>query len=279
MIFDLSINNRLHGKVYIFKKENQLIASVITSANFTNNGLHRNHEWGIEIDDIKEMLQLEKSILGSIEYSSISLQEIQRMRDHIASIPPLPSSAVVPVIALDLTKFISTAQPIISITRNIKYWLKPTGSSEAWVDPKESYDREITLLHFSTRPPTGVHVGDILIGYSIGWGRMLGLFEVLTDPEHVSDEEMEEEEWMERWPWYVQGRNLCPGFGANWWQLNLQLVELKEKYQQNDPSLIVTQAGNISFGALNFGQDKIELTAEFAVFVMNEIMEINNRLG
>lgn len=279
LILDLSINNRLHGKIYIFKNEDQLLAAVVTSANFTNNGLHRNHEWGIEIDDVSEIKQLEHSILNSIEYSGITRQEIQKMEQQVNAIPPLPPATVVPIISLDLTKLVHTALSTIPVNRQIKYWLKPTGSSDAWVDRKESYDREITFLHFSTKKPKGVRKGDVLIGYAIGWGHILGLFEVISEPQHVTEEEMDEEEWMNRWPWYVEGRNLTPGFGANWWQLNLQLASLKDAYQLTNPNLPVTQAGNTGFGALNFGQDKIELTPEFATFVMNQMIEINNRLG
>jgi len=280
LLFDLSINNRLHGKIYLFKKETRSLAAIVTSANFTNNGLHRNHEWGIEIDDAFEIQQLETAILSSIEYSGISQNEVELMMQAIDALPRSPSpAAALPHIPLDLTRFVHTSTPAVAVNRQIKYWLKPTGSSDAWVDPSESYDREITLLHFSVKKPVGVRIGDILIGYSIGWGRLLGLFEVISEPQYVTDVQKEEEDWMECWPWYVEGRNLTPGFGANWWQLDLQLDMLRNEYQQADPDLPVTQAGNTGFGALSFGQDKLQLDSNFAAFVINRIMEINNRLG
>jgi len=39
------IDNNLHGKVYIFKQAGVPIAGIITSANLTDAGLNRNHEW------------------------------------------------------------------------------------------------------------------------------------------------------------------------------------------------------------------------------------------
>jgi phosphatidylserine/phosphatidylglycerophosphate/cardiolipin synthase-like enzyme len=41
----------LHGKVYFFKDEGVAFAAIITSANFTDNGLRRNAEWGVAIRD------------------------------------------------------------------------------------------------------------------------------------------------------------------------------------------------------------------------------------
>ena len=51
--FKISINNRLHGKIYIFKKSDKPFKAIITSANFTDSGLSYNHEWWIEISDIE----------------------------------------------------------------------------------------------------------------------------------------------------------------------------------------------------------------------------------
>jgi phosphatidylserine/phosphatidylglycerophosphate/cardiolipin synthase-like enzyme len=55
----ISLNNKLHGKIYIFKKSGSYIAAIISSANFTGSGLSRNHEWGVEISDSTEIENLE----------------------------------------------------------------------------------------------------------------------------------------------------------------------------------------------------------------------------
>jgi hypothetical protein len=63
----ISLNNKLHGKVYIFKKDSVCISAIITSANFTYNGLVQNHEWGIEIEDHKVICEVENDLINSIE--------------------------------------------------------------------------------------------------------------------------------------------------------------------------------------------------------------------
>ena len=47
----IRIDNDLHGKVYIGKKDNQYVGCIITSANFTHKGMEQNHEWGVFLDD------------------------------------------------------------------------------------------------------------------------------------------------------------------------------------------------------------------------------------
>ena len=55
------INNSLHGKIYIFKKCDNLKA-LVTSANLTQSGFYNNHEWGLLIDDSKIIKQLESHL-------------------------------------------------------------------------------------------------------------------------------------------------------------------------------------------------------------------------
>ena len=47
----LMIDNKLHGKVYVFMKDGKAKAAIISSANLTRNGMELNHEWGVQIDE------------------------------------------------------------------------------------------------------------------------------------------------------------------------------------------------------------------------------------
>lgn len=48
------IDNDLHGKIYIGKSEDKYVGCIISSANFTNNGLEHNHEWSVFMDSQEE---------------------------------------------------------------------------------------------------------------------------------------------------------------------------------------------------------------------------------
>ena len=42
--FEVRVDNKLHGKIYIALKNNSPVKGIITSANFTDNGLKYSHE-------------------------------------------------------------------------------------------------------------------------------------------------------------------------------------------------------------------------------------------
>lgn len=49
----VKIDNQLQGKVYIGRKDLNYTGAIVTSANFTENGLENNHEWGFYMNDQK----------------------------------------------------------------------------------------------------------------------------------------------------------------------------------------------------------------------------------
>ena len=63
----IRIDNTLHGKVYIFKKNNAPFAAIITSANLTQHGLELNNEWGCLIEDAKAIEGVEKQLLADTD--------------------------------------------------------------------------------------------------------------------------------------------------------------------------------------------------------------------
>src|SRR5690606_279125 len=64
---NISLNNKLHGKIYIFKMSGKYIGGLISSANFTDSGLWLNHEWGITLKGEDNLEELETSITNTIE--------------------------------------------------------------------------------------------------------------------------------------------------------------------------------------------------------------------
>lgn len=47
IIYEVIIDEKLHGKVYMFYKDKKEIGTIISSANLTQKGLINNHEWGV----------------------------------------------------------------------------------------------------------------------------------------------------------------------------------------------------------------------------------------
>jgi len=105
---DISLNvlveNSLHGKIYIAKFNEQAVGAVLTSANFTRNGLKVNNEWGVSINDNTQIQTIEEGILSKVVLEPIQRQHIDQFLIEVKKQPPpTPKNEC----DLDLTKQIS----------------------------------------------------------------------------------------------------------------------------------------------------------------------------
>ena len=86
--FNLSvkIDNQLHGKVYIGMRDENYTGAIVTSANFTDNGLENNHEWGIFFNDQKEISNMHQQIVkdASLELTEKALMKMKQDRLRLA---------------------------------------------------------------------------------------------------------------------------------------------------------------------------------------------------
>lgn len=274
----ISLNNKLHGKIYIFKSQGTIISAIISSANFTDSGLSRNHEWGIEIFDKTQIENLESSIKNSIEFSNISFDELHRMYVATTDFLDREPQTETRNIELTLTDFLAATSWTNQLDDTIEYWFKPIGVSDRPVTEDRLFDKLDDELHFSKQRPNGVKPNDILICYGVGSTKMLSVYRVTSFPIKATDEEIEDEgEWLERWPWYVEAHNLTPNFGATWYEHNLFKNDLLDEYLTINPDKPITAVGTQTLGSLNFGKDKLKLDIDFAKFIINKIVNINDR--
>ncbi len=108
VICSISLNNKLHGKIYIFKKSGSYVGGMISSANFTDNGLWINHEWGVAFTSQDTLLNLETSIKKSIEpeFNNLSHKSILDLSIRIKSFLKENKGLEEKEIDLDLTEFL-----------------------------------------------------------------------------------------------------------------------------------------------------------------------------
>ncbi len=276
----ISLNNKLHGKIYIFKKSGSYISAIISSANFTDSGLSRNHEWGVEITDKEEIESLEISIINSIEFSNLTADEIHRMQLAANKFLESQPQTEAREIDLNLTDLLASPNWTSQLDTTINYWLKPigvTGDPIEEGDPFNSVNVGKGDLNFSKLRPTGVKPNDILIAYGVGTTKILSIYRVTSFPEYVTTEDIKQIDWYERWPWYVSGINLTPVFGGNWWTHNLYINGLKEQFLRANKDGEITAVGGKTLGGLNFGKDKLKLSSGFAKFIIDKVVTINNK--
>lgn len=273
----ISLNNKLHGKIYIFKNNDNYLSAIISSANFTDNGLYRNHEWGIEISDKEEIEELEISILGSIEFSNLTFEEIYLMQQATTDFLKNQPQTETRDIALKLTDLLSSSSWSSQLADTNEFWLKPIGVTENPVREDRLFDKIEDKLNFSKFRPNGVKPNDILITYGVGTTKILSIYKVTSYPISATSEEIAKDDWLGRWPWHVEAHNRTPKFGATWARRNLYINALKDEYLRANPDKAITAVGGQTLGALNFGKDKVKLSPDFAKFIIDKVVSINDR--
>lgn len=272
---NVHIDNGLHGKIYIFKKDAKFKA-IITSANLTKSGFYYNHEWGLLIDDSDVIKRLENEVLENIDYPEITESLVDRLLRHSDThqkMNPKWSEVVRP----DSDIMEEVYYQGQNTNREPRYYLKPIGVSEEpiWKDSKNDYSALHQNLAFSKKGTGAIRAGDIVITTAVGCGCLLSYFQITGSPMEATYEERKVSTWKERWPWHIEGRNLSINYGGNWWEYDLERQSLLEDFIEKFPGKAVTTAGGKTLGTLKFGSDKVEITKEFADFLTSKIDEIN----
>jgi len=274
IILKIHLNNKLHGKLY-FAFGTETKSMILSSANFTKNGLLNNHEWGVEISDINIINDTIEEIFNTIEKAELTYKQIKKACIFAEQyIKMKPEWQKIPNIDCDIMETIYSDENINN--SNPQYFLKPIGHKDSPVklSDKRDFSTLHQNLHFSKKKPKGVCKGDIIITTAIGPGSLLSYFKVTGGIELVTEAEINKEPWKERWPYFIEGRNNSVNFGKKWWEHNLRRQDLLKEFIKLYPGVPVTSAGGYTLNTINRGNDKVRITKEFGEFL---IKKINNQ--
>lgn len=260
------IDNQLHGKVYIGKKDVNYIGAIVSSANFTENGLENNHEWGIFIKDQIAISDIHLQIMNdaSIELSEKDLAKMRQWMDD-------NSKEDVKSPTIDVSFIDMIDRPVIAAT-GITYWLKPLGRDHKPVPDTAFYGDARHMITFSKRGrPNGIKEGHIVIAYSIITMQLISVF-VAGDNNDRGELVEFPVPGDEQWPYYIWCKNETPQYGANWPKMELTLHSLREDFLRQYPKSTVLPSGN-KLNALQWGSDHVKATPEFGEFVVEKMIE------
>lgn len=259
--WELRLDEKLHGKVYIFKKEGQPFAGIITSANLTESGMEFNHEYGCLIEDVAELIALEKQLLtdspDQLTNSKLDEIKVRAKKQYPDGIKKEPVAKV------DIDDILHPYK----VAKGTSIFIKPVGVSN---DPIYGGDySEETEMYFSKKRPASIRVGDILIAYAVGGRRIMGAYKVTSEPLRTQRED-------DRWPWYVHSECLTPNLSNHKWASTAPFATaIANQYAEaNDKP--VTNNGGRNLNALNYGCDKIRLSDEYGQYLISKIMELEN---
>jgi HKD family nuclease len=261
------IDNSLHGKIYVFKKNNKFIKGIITSANFTSNGLKLNNEWGIEIDDEISIEEIANDLISNIVLEPITETILKDMNAKFNLVtPPKPIISR----SVDLLQGLSLKTNPLNVLETANYWLKPIGSASNFISLNNKFSNLNEQLHFALFPKS-IKIGDLLITYAVGYKKVLSVYRVSSSVFNtgiVGD----------RWPHYVFGENLTRFYGNEWNNYNIHITDEKD-YFIKTTKLNATPSGKNSYGSLQQGSDKLQITKEFGNYLVNKIVEINKEIS
>lgn len=264
---NILIENSLHGKIYISKKGGLSTEAIITSANFTNNGLRLNNEWGTIISDIKQINNLEENILSRVVLKPLTEKKVDRFI-KILKKNPLPKNTN--LIGVDLLGKIPIKKNPLRINDKVNYWLKPIGVTGDAISFDIVFDEIDTDLHFSKLKPVGVKINDILISYAVGHKNILSIYRVKSEAKSTGKKD-------DRWPYYVIGENLTPFYGQEWSQYGIGISNQKTEVLENG-LFNITPSGKNSYGSLMQGADKLRITPEFGQYLIDKVVKIDTEI-
>ena len=248
----------MHGKIYIFKRNTINKHAIITSANITNQGLNRNHEWGCCLSNATEISNLEKNILTTIE-NELTDDIINQIKDRIDiwrkenpnyKVSKLPKIKTADIILSETYK--------INIPKSNKIFLKPVGTKE---NPIIERDFSNETKQYFARRPKAIHKDDILIAYAVGRKNIVSVFRVL------SKQPIQRE--ADRWPWYVDVENITPYYGKCWFEKHLHITNIKNTYLELTNNSPITNERGITYGSLSRGGDKLCLDKDYGLYILS----------
>lgn len=260
---NILIENSLHGKIYISKNKNKFIEAIITSANFTNNGLRLNNEWGTILSEPKKVEELEENILSRVFLEPLTEKKVNTFL-KILKKNPLPKNNN--PIDVDLIKKHPIKNNPFKVNSKINYWLKPIGIYGNAISFDRIFDIIDEDLHFSVKP-AGIKINDIIITYAVGHKNILSIYRVKSEVKQTGIER-------DRWPYFVVGENLTPFYGREW--ANYGIGISNEKTEVLEKGLFnITPSGKNSYGSLMRGADKLRITPEFGQYLIDKIVRID----
>lgn len=261
IVWNIKIDNKLHGKMYFFKKNNSFHNVIITSANLTDNGMNKNHEWGCLISDTKQIEELYQQAINVNEIIPINEDQVIKLVIAVDNYKKNHPQNIQTKEQVDLSEILQKTTGI-KWDAETRFFLKPYGSNDDKIYDGDFSEEE--FMHFSKRRPNSVRINDLLICYAVGSTKLTSVFRVLSEPQNTDNED-------DRWPWFVEVENLTPEYGKKWFESDNTLSMLSNRFLEKNKENYLTYNGGKTLGAFQFGADKIRLNEDFGKFLIKMI--------
>ncbi|OZY86034.1 hypothetical protein CBP51_03110 [Cellvibrio mixtus] len=279
----IGLDQKLHSKVYIFRKNNHPFAGIVTSANLTESGLAKNNETGILIQSEEALVELEVLCRNGLDYVNLAEWQLDKLctAAEILSRNHKPSENHDIGLKSILNKYAtpSAGNRSTVLRPEAKYYIKVSGVSDRPILPeqRQPIDEPHCILTFA-KEPKGISLGDCLLEVAVGGACFLSYYACASAVWEFSDEEKRNNSDNQRWPYYIYANNLSLNYGPTWFENPLHYDDVVSDFNREYPSTSVTAAGSEHFkGAMQMGHSYIRVTSEFGEFVRKRIDKYNSK--
>lgn len=232
---------------------------MITSGNFTDNGLRHNHEYGVFLDNETLQRELADQIAGLL-WIELSFQDVTSLNKKADEF--MKEHMVVRQLLFKAGDYISDRR---ILPDSCKYFVKPLGSANRPV--KEGYTViDDNYVGFS-RERFDISEGDLFICHAVKTGNVLGICRVLENGQKESTDFEGD-----HWNYKFKTECITEEYSRHWWDYDLKTFQLVREFNESKKQgEHVTNRGMDSLGALQFGGQALRVTREFTQFIMDKI--------
>lgn len=197
---EIHLNQKLHSKIYIFYKNNKKLCAIVTSANFTNSGLFKNHETGIITTNSDVIKKLEIESKNALEFVSLSIYQIDKMCQTVEVMlrnqRNLEKQKDIDIGLLNIiSKYCtpSAGNREIKLRENKKFFISVAGVRDKPILPKDKikFNKPHSTIWFAKEPKDMI-LGDCLIEVAIGGKCFLSYYAVASQVFERTEEEKKE---------------------------------------------------------------------------------------
>lgn len=260
---EILIDDSLHGKVYIGKTE-QNFKAIITSANFTKNGLQTNNEWGVCFDEKTIISDIWQRITTSSRTYKLTPKEIYEYDSIIKANKIPPQKNALPSYSLPVPITSANSNPASKYT----CWLKPIGTKEHQISDNELHNSLFRDITFKVKP-VGIKEGDIIICYAAYRKHIVSVYKAASN-------------WFlnkttTSFPYSIKGENLFPYYGSEWAKRGITIDTIKSEVISGQQFTITPNGAN-DYKRLQQA-DKMKVTSEYADLVIQKIKVVDNEIA
>ncbi|MBT41005.1 MAG: hypothetical protein CMF12_00620 [Idiomarina sp.] len=269
----IGLDQNLHSKVYVFRKEGSPFAGIVTSANLTDNGLARNHETGILLQSKDALVNLESTCRKHLDYVNLSEWQVDKLcqtadimernytpqKDREIGLKSILNNYATP----------SAGNRSTALRDGTKYYIKVSGVKDRPILPaqRRPVNQPLCILTFA-KAPKGISLGDCLLEVAVGGACFLSYYACASAVREFTGEEKATNSDHKRWPYYIYANNLSLNYGPTWFEKPLLYNQVVEDFKREYPSYSVTTAGGDHFkGAMQMGHSYIRVTKQFGEYV------------